>query len=60
MQGPWALPDIVTIVVLGSGLYLWIVRRRAARSLVQEAGAVLEPERVAQSSAARVGSLPTA
>lgn len=24
----WALLDIVTIVVLGSGLYLWLVRRR--------------------------------
>lgn len=25
----WALLDIATIVVLGSGLYLWLVRRRA-------------------------------
>jgi uncharacterized iron-regulated membrane protein len=25
----WALLDIVTIVVLGSGLYLWLSRRRS-------------------------------
>ena len=24
----WALLDIITIIVLGSGLYLWIARRR--------------------------------
>jgi uncharacterized iron-regulated membrane protein len=45
MQILWALLDIVTIVVLGSGVYLWVVRRRAARSLAQEAGAELEPAR---------------
>ena len=38
----WALLDIVTIVVLGSGLYLWL-KRRQPRSLVDEAGAVVEP-----------------
>ena len=27
----WALLDLVTIVVLGSGLYLWFARRRIAR-----------------------------
>jgi uncharacterized iron-regulated membrane protein len=26
----WALLDIVTIIVLGSGLYLWLVRRRTS------------------------------
>jgi uncharacterized iron-regulated membrane protein len=26
----WALLDVIAIVVLGSGLYLWIVRRRSA------------------------------
>ena len=31
MQFLWALLDIATIVVLGSGLYLWIKRGRAAR-----------------------------
>ncbi|WP_277052480.1 DUF4880 domain-containing protein [Zestomonas thermotolerans] len=30
MQILWALLDVLTIVVLGSGLYLWWVRRRAA------------------------------
>ena len=29
MQIIWALLDIVTIVVLGSGLYLWLARRRS-------------------------------
>ncbi|WP_334446369.1 PepSY-associated TM helix domain-containing protein [Bradyrhizobium sp. AZCC 1610] len=28
----WALLDIMTIVVIGSGLYLWIVKRRKHRS----------------------------
>ena len=37
----WALLDIATIVVLGSGLYLWL-QRRQPRSLLQEAGAVVE------------------
>jgi uncharacterized iron-regulated membrane protein len=36
----WALLDIATIVVLGSGLYLWL-KRRQPRSLADEAGAVL-------------------
>ncbi|WP_407314641.1 PepSY-associated TM helix domain-containing protein [Pseudomonas sp. nanlin1] len=30
MQILWALLDVLTIIVLGSGLYLWWVRRRAA------------------------------
>ena len=34
----WALLDLATIFVLGSGLYLW-ARRRAPRSLAEEAGA---------------------
>lgn len=38
----WALLDIATIIVLGSGLYLW-VKRKQPRTLVDEAGAVLEP-----------------
>lgn len=29
----WALLDVVTIVVLGSGLYLWLARRRAPADL---------------------------
>ena len=28
MQIVWALLDVITIVVLGSGLYLWFARRR--------------------------------
>ena len=24
----WALLDVVTIIILGSGLYLWVARRR--------------------------------
>ncbi len=31
MQILWAVLDIVTIIVLGSGLYLWFQRRRARR-----------------------------
>jgi uncharacterized iron-regulated membrane protein len=42
MQILWALLDIATIVVLGSGLYLWF-KRGAPQPLVREAGAVLEP-----------------
>lgn len=40
MQILWALLDIATIIVLGSGLYLW-VKRGQPQSLAQEAGAVL-------------------
>ncbi|WP_256831582.1 PepSY domain-containing protein [Pseudomonas sp. Pse1] len=29
----WAALDVLTIIVLGSGLYLWIVRRKAAKPL---------------------------
>ncbi|PWY51214.1 PepSY domain-containing protein [Pseudomonas sp. RW409] len=32
----WATLDGLTIIVLGSGLYLWIVRRRAARPALGE------------------------
>ena len=42
MQILWALLDIATIVVLGSGLYLWL-KRRQPRSLADEADAVIEP-----------------
>jgi len=34
----WALLDLVTIVVLGSGLYLWIARRRRERAAAARAG----------------------
>ncbi len=36
----WVLLDIATIVVLGSGLYLWL-KRKQPRTLVEEAGAVI-------------------
>jgi uncharacterized iron-regulated membrane protein len=41
MKIVWALLDIATIVVLGSGLYLWIKRKRP-RALADEAGAQAE------------------
>src|SRR5262245_54081735 len=40
MKVVWALLDLITIVVLGSGLYLWL-RRKAPRPLAEEAGAAL-------------------
>jgi uncharacterized iron-regulated membrane protein len=43
----WALLDLVTIVVLGSGLYLWLVRRRSAldtRVAAYERGDVQLPQ----------------
>jgi len=37
----WATLDVLTIIVLGSGVYLWLVRRKAARPVppIREAGA---------------------
>lgn len=46
MQILWALLDIATIIVLGSGLYLWL-KRRQPRALADEAGAVMPQGRVA-------------
>ncbi|MBM3112000.1 PepSY-associated TM helix domain-containing protein [Pseudomonas arcuscaelestis] len=41
MQILWAVLDVLTIIVLGSGVYLWLVRRRAARPVVAaQAGTV--------------------
>jgi len=31
MKVLWAVLDVLTIIVLVSGIYLWIVRRKAAR-----------------------------
>ncbi len=45
----WALLDIATIIVLGSGLYLW-VKRRQPSTLADEAGAMLQ-DRPAQARA---------
>lgn len=35
----WAALDVLTTVVLGSGVYLWLVRRKAAKPLPVEAAA---------------------
>ncbi|WP_288381763.1 PepSY domain-containing protein [uncultured Massilia sp.] len=39
----WALLDIGTIIILGSGLYLWLKRNRAAKPARQKQGAAHEP-----------------
>ena len=40
MQILWAVLDVLTIIVLGSGVYLWVVRRKAVKkSLTVEAEA---------------------
>ncbi|WP_181297825.1 PepSY domain-containing protein [Pseudomonas sp. Q2-TVG4-2] len=36
MQILWAVLDVLTIIVLGSGLYLWWVRRRGTQSATRE------------------------
>jgi uncharacterized iron-regulated membrane protein len=41
MKIVWTLLDLATIVVLGSGLYLW-VKRKQPRTLADEAGAQVE------------------
>ena len=35
----WATLDVLTIIVLGSGVYLWVVRRRAAKPVLDTAEA---------------------
>jgi uncharacterized iron-regulated membrane protein len=35
----WATLDGLTIVVLGSGVYLWVVRRKAAKPALEQAEA---------------------
>jgi uncharacterized iron-regulated membrane protein len=35
MKVLWAAMDVLTIIVLGSGLYLWLARRRAGKSMPQ-------------------------
>jgi len=43
----WTLLDLITIMVLGSGLYLWLIRRRSpmeARIAAYERGAAALPE----------------
>lgn len=43
MQILWAVLDVITIVVLGSGLYLWFSRRRARESRIATAWAEVGP-----------------
>jgi uncharacterized iron-regulated membrane protein len=44
MQILWAVLDLITIVVLGSGLYLWFARRRAREDRIAAAWADVQPE----------------
>jgi uncharacterized iron-regulated membrane protein len=43
----WAILDVMTIMVLGTGVYLWLRRRRAGISVER---AVIDPARMAASS----------
>ena len=38
----WAVLDVLTIIVLGSGVYLWVVRRKAAKRLAQNVEQIAE------------------
>ena len=35
----WATLDVLTIIVLASGVYLWVVRRKAAKPVLEPAEA---------------------
>jgi uncharacterized iron-regulated membrane protein len=48
----WALLDIGTIVILGSGLYLWLKRKRAAKPVRQGQGAAHDAPALAASNEA--------
>lgn len=45
MQIIWAALDIITIIVLGSGLYLWVKRGRQSSEKLMAAGAYTELEK---------------
>ena len=47
----WALLDIGTIIILGSGLYLWLKRNRSAKPAKQKQGAAREPALAASNEA---------
>jgi uncharacterized iron-regulated membrane protein len=53
MQILWAVLDVMTIVVLGSGLYLWFSRRRAREQRIATAWADVEPSASALEGTAR-------
>ncbi len=55
MQFLWAVLDIATIVVLGSGLYLWVKRGRAARTAAREARRAAAPGAPGEPALAREG-----
>ncbi len=49
----WALLDIGTIIILGSGLYLWLKRSRKSKTVAQTSPAVREAPALARSKQAR-------
>lgn len=54
----WALLDVITIVVLGSGLYLWWVRRRVApAALAREDGLASMDEKAPDAAVSGSGAL---
>jgi uncharacterized iron-regulated membrane protein len=53
MQVLWAVLDILTIIVLGSGLYLWFSRSKAREQRIATAWADVEPSGGALEGAAR-------
>jgi uncharacterized iron-regulated membrane protein len=53
MQILWAVLDVITIAVLGSGLYLWFSRRRAREKRIETAWAGVDAEAPALGGAAR-------
>jgi uncharacterized iron-regulated membrane protein len=55
MQILWALLDIATIIVLGSGLYLWLKRGNAV-PVAGRAQTPAEPGQVATPAAAKAGA----
>lgn len=50
----WALLDVITIVILGSGLYLWLARRKRHVSVAQD---LAELERIDTVPALRIRSV---
>lgn len=54
----WALLDVLAIVVLGSGLYLWLKRRRLSFEAWLQTLQADEPELAAPAAASRRGGSP--
>ena len=55
MKFLWAMLDLATIVVLGSGLYLWVKRGRKAKAGVKDSVDAAQPTQPAQPALARTG-----